>query len=160
MRLSKLATASERAATYGASTVGFIGLCLSASSFATLVTCRQCLFVANLAGISLTPFWRQLGSAYASRTYGPSGAKVGPTIADDLTLLVHAKPKEAARLPGGVDIRRGGLECSGQPLCPHCLRARYTPTRITAPPTIFSTPSTSPKKTIPEVTPVMVMRYW
>src|SRR5829696_7007030 len=31
---------------------------------------------------------------------------------------------------------------------------------MTAPPTIFSTPKTSPKKMIPEVTLVMMIRYW
>ena len=39
-------------------------------------------------------------------------------------------------------------------------RAKYTPKRMTAPPTIFSIPRTSPKKTIPEAIPVTVTRYW
>lgn len=51
--------------------------------------------------------------------------------------------------------------CRGQPLrtAPYCRRARYTPKRMTAPPKIFSMLITSPKKTIPEVTPVTVTRY-
>jgi hypothetical protein len=42
----------------------------------------------------------------------------------------------------------------------YCRRAKYTPIRITAPPTIFSIPSVSPKKTIPEATPTTVIKYW
>src|SRR5215207_7163245 len=41
----------------------------------------------------------------------------------------------------------------------HRRRARYTPIRIMAPPTIFSMLRTSPKKMRPEATPVMVIRY-
>jgi hypothetical protein len=42
----------------------------------------------------------------------------------------------------------------------YCRRAKYTPIRITAPPTIFSIPSVSPKKMIPEATPTTVIKYW
>ena len=42
----------------------------------------------------------------------------------------------------------------------YCRRARYTPRRMIAPPTTFSMPSTSPKKMIPEATPVIVIKYW
>ena len=42
----------------------------------------------------------------------------------------------------------------------HWRRARYIPTSMTAPPTSFSIPSTSLKKTMPEATPVMVIKYW
>src|SRR5919112_211829 len=41
----------------------------------------------------------------------------------------------------------------------HRRRARYTPIRMMAPPTIFSMLRTSPKKMRPEATPVMVIRY-
>jgi hypothetical protein len=38
--------------------------------------------------------------------------------------------------------------------------ARYTPKRITAPPTIYLKPNLSAEKTIPEARPTPVVRYW
>ena len=49
----------------------------------------------------------------------------------------------------------GGISAGG-----YRRRARYTPSRMTSPPTILFHPSDSPKKTIPDATPTVVMRYW
>ena len=48
---------------------------------------------------------------------------------------------------------------TGSPTVRHRRRARYTPIRMMAPPTIFSMLRTSPKKMRPEATPVIVIRY-
>jgi hypothetical protein len=74
-----------------------------------------------------------------------------------------------ARLVNGFYVRRkrpgfdedlGLLERSWTITARHWRRARYTPRSMTAPPTSFSIPRTSLKNTMPEATPVTVIRYW
>jgi hypothetical protein len=72
----------------------------------------------------------------------------------------RALPGDETRASAVADESIAGAVFEPWIYCSHWRRARYTPTRMTAPPTIWLIPSLSPKNTMPEATPVRVMRYW
>jgi amidase len=88
----------------------------------------------------------------------PVGIQIVGRPRDDFGVLQLAHAFEGVRNFG--DAAHRWSRTPGFRSRSYWLRARYTPTRMTAPPTIFSILRLSPKKTIPDITPVSVMRYW
>ena len=85
---------------------------------------------------------RRQGSCTVEALQHRTGAKRHPPVPSDTRSILVS----TVGLTGSRTVR-------------HRRRARYTPIRMMAPPTIFSMLRTSPKKMRPEATPVMVIRY-